>query len=374
MKRVTDFFQGLADMAALIRGTVCELWNSCPKWFRRLIVLMLILVPAGFVVLFVYDWYDDEYGRCYSGEFDLSDTIAVHRFADSRYRVYDRSAGRYTTPRLSWVSSSSVNDSLTVYAIPGRLGFLNVNTGRIAIDAGSNDYRKAWVFSEGLAAVMKDGKVGFINTDNELVIPFRYDYHDMGHLCDFGYIFRDGYCVMTNNTGDVGLIDSDGEWVVEPKYDEIWAPDAGGYRVVVDEGLYGVLDSGCCPVYPVEYESLEVLSDGFVLVRDGRKWQEDFAGKVIHPFMFDSTYYLNYPAGYNECGEIQYAFADYAKYEVFGLLGVMNRITGEPVTRALYLEINMLSYDVFEVQDPETCDWYLIDRCGRQIPQDSASF
>lgn len=36
-------------------------------------------------------------------------------------------------------------------------------------------YKRAWHFSEGLAAVVADnGKVGFVNYDNEMVIPAIY--------------------------------------------------------------------------------------------------------------------------------------------------------------------------------------------------------
>ena len=93
----------------------------------------------------------------------------------------------------------------------------------------------------------------------------------------------------------------------------------------------------------------------------------DFEGNIIQPFMFDGTYYLNYPIGYNECGDIQYAFADYAKYEVMNRYGIMNRITGKPITFALYSDINMLSKDLFEVQDPESYDWYLVDTNGNVV-------
>ena len=41
-------------------------------------------------------------------------------------------------------------------------------------------YEDAGLFSEGLAAVKKDGKWGYIDTENNVVIPFRYDW-----ACDF---------------------------------------------------------------------------------------------------------------------------------------------------------------------------------------------
>jgi hypothetical protein len=223
------------------------------------------------------------------------------------------------------------------------------------------------VFSEGLAAVMKDGKIGFINANNEVVIPFQFDYTDKCRMYDFGYLFHNGYCIMTNNDGDLGLIDKSGNWVVEPSYDEIRAPQEWGYRVIVDDGKYGVLDSTCNVVYLVEYDNIDILPDGFILNKDGRKWQVDLSGNIIQPFIYDGTYYLNYPVGYNENGDIQYAFADYLKYEVAGRYGIMDRITGKAITAAIYSDINMLSQEIFEVQDSKSYDWYLIDTAGNIV-------
>ena len=265
------------------------------------------------------------------------------------------------------MSEASETDSLAVYALPGKRGYININTGHIIIDAEANDYHKAWVFSEGLAAVMKDGKIGFINANNEIVIPFQFDYSNKCRMWDFGYLFHDGYCIMTNEDGDLGLIDTTGKWIVEPAYDEIWAPQEWGYRVIVNDEKYGILDSTCNIVYLVEYDNINILSDGFILNKDGRKWQVDLSGNIIQPFMYDGTYYLNYPVGYNENGDIQYAFAYYLKYEVAGRYGIMNRITGEAITPAIYSDINMLSQEIFEVQDSESHDWYLIDIAGNIV-------
>lgn len=214
---------------------------------------------------------------------------------------------------------------------------------------------------------MKDGKIGFINVENEVVIPFRFDYSDECGIWDLGYVFHDGYCVMTDKDGKLGIIDSTGRWVTEPLYDEILPLNENGYRIVITDGRYGIFDAGCNVVYPAEYNSAEILSDGFVLCKDGKKWQVDFDGNVVKPFIFDSTTYLNYPTECNEYGEIEYAFSDYMKYEVMNCCGIMNRITGEPVTPAVYHEVNMLSKDLFEVRDPETYSWCLVDACGNPV-------
>ena len=377
MKRLSQIFQALLGVVALILTaivafgrlawrTIRNWWKKRSKWLRRSIATFLILIPVGFVALVGYALYEDAYGRDYWDR-KLSENVTLRSFSDNKWRVYNKQTGEYTTEKINWVSEAPETDSLAVYALPGKRGYININTGRIIIDAEANDYRKAWVFSDGLAAVMKDGKIGFINDQNDVVIPFQFDYTDKCRMYDFGYVFHNGYCAMTDADGNLGLIDKIGNWVVEPEYDEIWAPHKSGYRVIVKDGKHGVLDSTGTVVYPAEYGYISILPEGFVLTKSGRQWQVDFEGNTLQPFMFDNTYYLNYPIGYNECGEIQYAFADFVKYEVMNSYGIMNRITGEPITPAIYSDINMLSKDLFEVQEYDSYDWYLLDTKGNVV-------
>ncbi len=380
MKHLKQIFQALLGVVALILTTIVAAgrlvwrtirnwWKRRSKWFRRSIAAVLILIPVGFVSLVAYALYDDAYGRYYWDR-ELSENITLHSFADGKWRVYDNVADEYTTGKIDWLSGAQENDSLAVYALHGKRGYINVNTGQIVIDAEANNYSKAWVFSEGLAAVVKDGKVGFINAQNEMVIPFLFDYSDECRMYDFAFLFHNGYCIMTNARGDLGLIDKGGNWVVEPSYDEIWSPHKSGYRVIVKDGKHGVLDSDCAVYYPAEYCHVTVLSDGFILTKGGRQWQVDFDGNIVQPFLFDDTYYLNYPVGYSESGDLQYAFADYVKYEVMNNYGIMNRITGEPITPAIYSGINMLSKDLFEVQEYDKYEWYLLDTEGNKVSKE----
>ena len=377
MKRLTQIFQALFGVVALILTaivafgrlawrTIRNWWKKRSKWLRRSIATILILIPVGFVALVGYALYEDAYGRDYWDR-KLSENVTLRSFSDNKWRVYNKQTGEYTTEKINWVSEAPETDSLAVYALPGKRGYININTGRIIIDADANDYRKAWVFSDGLAAVMKDGKIGFINDQNDVVIPFLFDYTDKCRMYDFGYVFHNGYCAMTDADGNLGLIDKNGNWVLEPEYDEIWAPHKSGYRVIVKDSKHGILDSTGTIIYPAEYGYISIIPDGFVLNKGGKKWQVDFEGNTVQPFMFDNTYYLKYPIGYNECGDIEYAFADFVKYEVMSCYGVMNRMTGEPITPAIYSDINMLSKDLFEVQEYDSYDWYLIDTKGNVV-------
>ena len=253
MKRLTQIFQTLLGVVALILmalvatgrlawRTIRNWWKKRSKWLRRSIATFLILIPVGFAALVGYALYEDAYGRDYWDR-KLSENVTLRSFSDNKWRVYNKQTGEYTTEKINWVSEASETDSLAVYALPGKRGYININTGRIIIDAEANDYRKAWVFSDGLAAVMKDGKIGFINANNEVVIPFQFDYIDKCRMYDFGYLFHNGYCIMTNANGDLGLIDKNGKWIVEPAYDEVWAPHDSGYRIIVDNSKHGALNS-----------------------------------------------------------------------------------------------------------------------------------
>ena len=378
MKTLSKIFQALLGVVALLLTSLIALgrliwrkirnrWKKSAKWIRRTIVVSFALIALGFVALVAYALYEDNYGRYWYHDEELSEDVVVYYFSDDKYRVYNNSTNKYTTPRIDWVVDATKGDSLGVYAIDGRRGFINTKNGEIIIDAKANDYEKAWVFSEGLAAVVKGGKIGFINKSNELVIPFQFDYSS-SRWGDTGYLFHDGYCVMTNKDGKFGLIDISGNWVVEPEYDELWNAHKTGNRIVVNDGKHGVLDSCGNVVYPTEYFYIDIWEDGFVLTKDGRKWQEDYEGNIVNPFVIDGVNcYMKYPVSYSNENGVEYALSDYAEYFVNRNSGIMNRITGRPITPALFEDVNMISDKLFEVQDAETYDWYIIDIDGNIV-------
>ena len=177
MKQITKIFQALLGVAALLCTTMVAIgrlcwhktrnwWKKRSKWFRRAITTILLLFVGFYTVMTVIGVYNSFYGRDWWDK-QVSKHVSLHSFADGKYRVYNNVTGKYTTEKIKWLSETSENDSLAVYAIHGRRGYINTNTGEIVIKAEENAYTKAWVFSEGLAAVMKNGKVGFINKENK---------------------------------------------------------------------------------------------------------------------------------------------------------------------------------------------------------------
>jgi len=176
------------------------------------IVGLTILVG---VISLIVNIYDEHYGK-YAHDYDrkLSENVCVHIFGNGKARAYDLSSGSYTTPRLDWVSVRPDRDSLAVFSKDGLRGFINVHTGKIVIE---NKYEHAWVFSEGLAAVVMPGKkMGFIDKSGKYVIDPHFDYmptHD--------YVFKHGVCCIEGKNGLYKLLCKDGAWALSDEYDYI---------------------------------------------------------------------------------------------------------------------------------------------------------
>ena len=88
---------------------------------------------------------------------------------------------------------------------------------------------------------------------------------------------------------------------------------------------------------------------------------------MVNPFLFDGSRYMEYPISYSDNNGVEYALSDYMEYYVNNNSGIMNRITGKPITPALYDDVYMMSDKLFKVQDAETYDWYIIDVNGNRV-------
>lgn len=150
--------------------------------------------------------------------FLLNDDLVALRENDGRITIKNEKTGTITAEniKLDW-GIPSPNDSLGVFSTDGKRGYYNSYTGEIVVEA---QYRRAWVFSEGLAAVQKNGNIGFINRKGEVVIPFVYPYHG-NPLHEF--IFKNGHCIVADTNGKCGVINTQGEWIIQPRYDHIEA-------------------------------------------------------------------------------------------------------------------------------------------------------
>lgn len=142
-------------------------------------------------------------------------------------------------------------------------------------DAGS------FSFSDKLAAVKKDGKYGYINLNGEVVVPFAYE---------VAQYFSGGFAVIGNNKL-YGIIDRTGKEIIPVQYSRIDTYGSGpGIRYVKDK-KYGFYDIRLKKeVVSPKYDFAGLFSEGISAVQLNGKWGFiDLKGKEIIPFQFEEA-------------------------------------------------------------------------------------
>ena len=146
-------------------------------------------------------------------------------------------------------------------------------------------------FSEGLAAVQKDGACGYINKQGQEVIPFGFS-----KCLDFD----DGRAVVYKGIRKAGLIDQNGSFIFEPSLNRLLKFKEGRglmrddkyrfYYITEQTGLYngfyqkasefkhgvavvqidnkwGIINQKGIEIIPPKYDKIESFKDGYAKVR-----------------------------------------------------------------------------------------------------------
>ena len=300
--------------------------------------------------------------RLKSGDLQYSDSIVINTLWEAK--VYNINTKKYLHEAEidDILPFDMVAESKIVYIDSAyNRGYLNVVTGEIDIKA---EYDYAWLFSEGVAAVVKDNKIGFIDKNNTVVIPFQYPMY--ASYAPYTYRFYNGYCKMTDEKGRCGLIDHEGKWVIEPKYQRIKKPVFGKYRKVKLDGKWGLLDENLRLILPIKYDQITVvdsMAQRFEVTYNGKMYEVDRSGKLLnqlgyaymHPFYEPQGRYGSYErtsgryiqVWVRQEYEVDYNGEDYSfslKYnlENFGLefrTGIIDVVENKVVVPVKYCEI-----------------------------------
>ena len=321
--------------------------NFC--WKAGLAIVALVFAVQLLNVL--VDTCKDHLGltHYYWGDEDLGKNIEIRHFSNNLAAAYNKITDERMSPKVRWISCVPERDSLTVFCDKeGKRGYLNVNTGKVVIDG---QYKHAWHFSEGLAAVVADnGKVGFINYDNEMVIPAVYDY-----VVDFDYLFVDGFCVVPDAATDrYGAIDRFGSIKLPMEYSRIFKSCNECTWYVRKNGKCGLVDADMNVIFEPIYDNIRSNSraGNAYLTANGVKQLVSFDGEVIQPFIIDEAWPLYYRANCSDSeGNMDFLHPYLVEVMVdYNCFGVMDTRTGKMVIPAIYSDINMISKDLLMAQ------------------------
>ncbi len=238
---------------------------------------------------------------------------------------------------------------LLPYKIGLKYGLMNLS----GIPFSAPEYEYLGIFKEGLAVSAKNGKYGYINKNNEVIIPFLYDagtdFDEGRALVELngksGIIDRTGAIILPIEFDDLGFFsetliyakkdslygyyDGFGRLRIEPKYQEAFAFQNGMAKVIVNEkeALINVYGSY---IFPPAYESISLFKDSiFVFSEDELFGLTTKKGQIIQE------------AKYDRIGELISNRAIFLDGDLIGFFDELGKISIEPKFESFpnYLEI-----------------------------------
>lgn len=313
---------------------------------KSLLIIFLAVIFAFIAWLMIiafeyrYSW------RMFPGEWQLEDVYSsecVSYKKGGEYKIVNTASGKTMMDGIEWLHASEAyhEDSLVLFSKENRRGYFDRYTGEVVIPT---QYRHAWIFSEGLAAVVKDDKVGFIDRNGNVVIDFQFPYYrDIRLSMDF--VFHNGYCNMRGENQLCGIIDRQGKWVLSPRYDEINNPIHGMRRFRAGE-KYGLLDDSLQMAFPAEYDYM-LLFPEHALVRKNYEYLRtvSYDGSILCPYLYDSVeplYYNENPQDDDTAGQPT-GFYSYSDGMGYGLMDAK----GRRLTKPMYMNVEAIGKDLF---------------------------
>ncbi|MBR4564118.1 MAG: WG repeat-containing protein [Paludibacteraceae bacterium] len=348
-------------------------------WKKVLIASLAVIAVAVFVFvcLLASIWYERNHQITYwkSQPRHISPNIVMvcgYHGHNGFVQLRDIRTGQYTTPELNHVFVNEYNqeDSLVVFRTHDRLrGYLNANTGKIIIPAR---FDRAWNFSEGIAGVLIDGVVSFVNEEGKPAFEQTFPIYYTDHYDEIAFQFHNGLCVMRTMDGKWGMINTKGEWAVEPVYNFISAPQ-NGFRIVYDGNKYGLLTTDGQPALPVEYDDIRFYSvqGGIRLVKDGYAKVVDHNLNTIVPFVHDGIHLMSYVDDYRsdmhmDGDKMILVVPKYWRYDIGSESGVID-IDGNVIIPAKYYMVRMVNENLFEAEVTCGGDHILINSKGQYV-------
>ena len=154
--------------------------------------------------------------------------VAIARSGEEYYML-DPNGVHIGHTSYSFINTVDCKPGTYIVKKDGKAGIVNSN-GKYILEP---DYESLEGFKTGLAKVKQDGKWGFMNEHYEIVIPCKFDKE---------YWFEIPECTSAAVNKRWGVIDSKGNWLIEPQYDRVIAPDSSEYFEAEQDGYYFYID------------------------------------------------------------------------------------------------------------------------------------
>lgn len=221
-------------------------------------------------------------------------------------------------------------------------GYMNLQTGE-SIPA---QFDHVWPFSEGLAAVIKDKNLIFVDQTGKVAINTELGWMPEDVDCKF----INGYCVVNSVEGLTGLVDKQGNWALQPIYDDVCHDN--GFWKVKSHGLYGLFSAELDTMFVVKHpkikvwnEVIEVSFENHIvkLYDNDMNVLEDFVINAIDNLPFKN---IDKEREYQVGIADQMCYAVYVRDESESYYGLMDR-SGKRITPPDYTSIEAIGQDLY---------------------------
>ncbi|WP_201583329.1 WG repeat-containing protein [Psychrobacter jeotgali] len=200
----------------------------------------------------------------------------------------------------------SINEDIFAVMKNGKVGYMNTQ-GKLVIPTvydsmrdPNNKYDETWSepVSNGRILVKKNGKLGIIDTSNKVIMPFNDKYAAIKSISE-------GMAPVMSKSYKWGFIDKNGKEVIAPKYDGTNGHFGGVYGF--SQGLAGmkkgdkwgyITKSGKVAI-PFVYDEIRPFSEGVAGVLKNGKWGFiNGANKTMVPFKYSDDNVERYSVNY----------------------------------------------------------------------------
>ncbi len=150
--------------------------------------------------------------------------------AEDTYFFILNSAGKEIFQCAGYLDWRGFDEEGIAYAsVDDKVGFIN-REGTILVPFEYEHWSPVteYCHGEGLFGVLKNDKFGFVNAQNEVVIPFMFD-----HIPEFMGCFQGGKAKVSLD-GLVLIIDKEGKIIETPTYKSILDLDTLGYSIAIE--------------------------------------------------------------------------------------------------------------------------------------------
>lgn len=205
--------------------------------------------------------------------------------ADSTIMAADTAEATVEEPYNLEAIAKAIEGCTYLYKFEDGVAFMNKGDERIYIDLQGRKVERPAIKKDpdALIARYKDGKYGFVDSEDKLVIPYQYD---------FAVDFSDGMALVCDESSRIGYINTKGELVIPYQYDNPAERNGNDFHeglcaVMVDDEheWFSYIDKTGKLAFPGVFSLDGDFSEGMAAVRttgeDFRSGYIDHSGKMV---------------------------------------------------------------------------------------------